>query len=90
MASASPHNDVVERSTIGNAIFWILNGILLLIVAINMILSIYAAIKTTDKKIVLDAICSITSAILLSLFVMDIYNHNVFYTIKQYMLSMFS
>ena len=82
IVSATPGEDIMERSTIMNVIFWILNGTLMLIVTINMILSIYAAIRRADKKNISNALCSIVLALLLLLFVMDIYNHNVFYTIK--------
>lgn len=83
IASAAPYEGVIERSTMRNIIFWSLNGILLLVVAVNMILSIYAVIKKVDRKNIGNALCSIVIAILLLLFVMDIYNHNVFYTIQQ-------
>lgn len=85
--SATPYNEIVERSPIRNIIFWSLNGIILLIVAVNMFLSIYAAIKSTNKKNVSNALCSVFIAILLLLFVLDIYNHNVFYTIQQYIVN---
>lgn len=90
IVSATPYENVVERSTTRNVIFWLLNGILLLVVVINMILSIYAAIRNTNKKNVGNALCSIIVSVLLSLFVMDIYNHNVFYTIKGYILNVLS
>lgn len=83
IASAAPHEGVIERSSMRNIIFWSLNGILLLVVAVNMILSIYAAIKKVDRKNLGNALCSIVIAILLLLFVMDIYNHNLFYSIQQ-------
>lgn len=90
IASATPYEGVVERSTARNVLFWLLNGLLLLIVGINLVLSIYAAIKKSDRQNVGNALCSIVVAVLLLLFVLDIYNHNVFYAIKQAIINLFS
>lgn len=87
IASATPYEGVAGKGALRNVIFWSLNGALLLIVAINMIFSIYAAIKKADKKNAGNALCSIAIALILLLFVMDLYNHTVFYTIKQYLIA---
>lgn len=90
IVSATPYEGVVERSTIRNFIFWTLNGILLLFVAVNMILSVFSAIRRFDRKNIGNALCSIVIAVLLLLFVMDIYNHNVFYSLQQTIIRLFA
>lgn len=80
--SAAPHVGPVERSRLWNIIFWSVNGLFLLFITINMIGSIYAAIRIRTKEYFGNAVCSIVIAVILVLYVMDMYTNNVFYSIK--------
>ncbi len=88
--SATPPEAVIERSTIRNAVFWSFNGLLLLFFSAIMAISICEAFRNFNRKSIGNALQSIVIVALLLLFVMDIYNHTVFYTIKQYIVSLFS
>lgn len=88
--SATPPEAVIERSTIRNVVFWSFNGLLLLFFSAIMAISICEAFRNSNRKSIGNALQSIVIVALLLLFVMDIYNHTVFYTIKQYIVSLFS
>lgn len=87
--TATPPEAVIERSIIWNVLFWSFNGLLLLFMSVIMVVSIYEAFRNANRKSIGNALCSIAIVALCILFVTDIYNHTVFYNIKQYIISLF-
>ncbi len=88
--SATPPEAVIERSTTRNVVFWSFNGLLLLFFSAIMAISVCEAFRNSNRKSIGNALQSIVIVAISFLFVMDIYNHTVFYTIKQYIVSLFS
>lgn len=86
--SATPPKGHVEWSTLRTVFFWIVNGLLLVFLAVSACLSWLNAVKTRTPRSIGEALCSLLVIVLCLLFVLDIYNHSVFYTIKQFFMNL--
>jgi len=87
-ATATPPDVTVVHSTPAKVIYWSLNGLLLLVMLVTVVLNIINAIRENTRKDIGNALCSIAVVVLCFLFVMDMYNHTVFYSLKQFLISL--